>query len=276
VYDDADDQFYQGYPSQARRRPTILASVVTSIVTSVAVFFILRALDDRGYLGGRGAATAPAPTAAANATALAGASAVQVPNVVGVRLDQARELLKARNLLISIAEERDDPNRPAGSIVSQNPLAGSESQPGTTVQVAVARAVSSVIVPPLAGLKPDEAARLLASKGLQLGPQKAATSESVAVGLVAGSEPAAGSPVPPAGVVSLLIATPAGKAVPKVTGRSLTRGKKLLEEAGFKVGKTIYRYDPCCGEYIILRQTPAEGEAAAPGATVDLIVNEPG
>ena len=113
VYDDADDQFYQGYPSQARRRPTILASVVTSIVTSVAVFFILRALDDRGYLGGRGAATAPAATAAAP---VAGASAVQVPNVVGVRLDQARELLKARNLLISIAEERDDPNRPAGSI----------------------------------------------------------------------------------------------------------------------------------------------------------------
>ena len=171
VYDDADDQFYQGYPSQSRRRPTILASIVTSIITSVAVFFLLRALDERGHLGGRGAATAAAPTAAAPAP---GAGAVQVPNVVGVRLEQARELLKARGLLISIAEERDDANRPAGSIVSQNPLAGSESQPGTTVQVAVARAVSSVIVPPLAGLKPDEAMRLLASKGLQLGPQKAA------------------------------------------------------------------------------------------------------
>ena len=145
---------------------------------------------------------------------------------MGVRLEQARELLKARNLLISIAEERDDPNRPAGSIVSQNPLAGSESQPGTTVQVAVARAVSSVIVPPLAGLKPDEAARLLAGKGLQLGPQKAAASESVAAGLVAGSEPAAGSPVPPAGVVSLLIATPAGKAVPKVTGKRVDPGQE--------------------------------------------------
>jgi serine/threonine-protein kinase len=271
VYDDADDQFYQGYPSQSRRRPTILASIVTSIITSVAVFFLLRALDERGHLGGRGATTAA--TAAAPAP---GAGAVQVPNVVGVKLEQARELLKARGLLISIAEERDDANRPAGSIVSQNPLAGSESQPGTTVQVAVARAVSSVIVPPLAGLKPDEAMRLLASKGLQLGPQKAAPSESVAAGLVAGSEPAAGAPVPPAGVVSLVIATAAGKPIPKVTGTRLTRGKKLLEDAGFKVGKTTYRYDPCCGEYIILRQTPAEGEAAAPGATVDLIVNEPG
>jgi beta-lactam-binding protein with PASTA domain len=270
VYDDADDQFYQGYPSQARRRPTILASIVTSIVTTVVLFFGLRALDERGHLGGRGAGPAPVQSAAAPA------GAVQVPNVVGVKLEQARELLKARGLLISIAEERDDASRPAGSIVSQNPLAGSESQPGTTVQVAVARAVSSVIVPPLAGLKPDEAMRLLASKGLQPGPQKAAASDSVAVGLVAGSEPAAGAPVPPAGVVSLLIAAASGKPIPKVTGTRLTRGKKLLEEAGFKVGKTIYRYDPCCGEYIILRQTPAEGEPAAPGASVDLIVNEPG
>jgi len=59
-------------------------------------------------------------------------------------------------------------------------------------------------------------------------------------------------------------------------GTRLTKAKKVLEEAGFKVGKTSYRYDPCCGEYIILRQTPAEGEAAAAGATVDLVVNEPG
>jgi serine/threonine-protein kinase len=272
VYDDADDQFYQGYPSQVRRRPSIVASILTSAVTTVVLFFGLRALDDRGHLGGR----APREPAAPAAAAAPGAGAVQVPNVVGVRLEQARELLKGRGLLISIAEERDDATRPAGSIVSQNPLAGSESQPGTTVQVAVARAVSSVIVPPLAGLKPDEALRQLTAKGLQIGPQKAAPSESVAPGLVAASEPAAGSPVAPASAVSLVIATASGKAVPKVTGTRLTRGKKILEDAGFKVGKTIYRYDPCCGEYIILRQTPAEGQAAAPGAAVDLIVNEPG
>ena len=276
LYDDADDQFYQGYPSQVRRRPSILVTIITSAVTTVLTFFVLRSLDERGHLGGgrsaSGTASAPATAGPVNP----GAGAVQVPNVVGVGLEQARELLKGRGLLISIAEERDDPARAPGSIVAQNPLAGSESQPRTTVQVAIARAVSTVIVPPLAGLKPDEAARQLTSKGLQLGPEKSAASEAVAPGLVAGSEPAAGSPVAPSAAVSLVIASAAGKPVPKVVGRSLTRAKRLLEEAGFKVGKTVYRYDPCCGEYIILRQTPAEGAAAAPGSTIDLIVNEPG
>jgi eukaryotic-like serine/threonine-protein kinase len=271
VYDDADDQFYQGYPSQVRRRPTIVASILTSAVTTIVLFFALRELDQRGYLGG---ARAGRERAAATSSPTAGA--VQVPNVVGVRLEQARELLKARGLLISIGEERDDPARPAGSILAQNPLASSETQPGTTVQVVVARTATAVIVPPLAGLKPEEAVRQLTAKGLQLGPQKMAASEAVAPGLVAGSEPAAGSAAAPGSAVSLLIAAPAGKPVPKVTGKRLATAKRLLEEAGFKVGKTVYRYDPCCGEYIILRQTPAEGEAAAPGATVDLVVNEPG
>ena len=52
--------------------------------------------------------------------------------------------------------------------------------------------------------------------------------------------------------------------MPKVVGTRLTRAKKMLEDAGFKVGKTVYSYDPCCGEYIILRQTPPEGEAPRP------------
>jgi beta-lactam-binding protein with PASTA domain len=93
---------------------------------------------------------------------------------------------------------------------------------------------------------------------------------------VVGSEPAAGDPVGPSTAVSLVIAAAAAKAVPKVTGFRLQRAKKVLEDAGFKVGKTTYRYDPCCGEYIILRQTPNDGEAVPAGATIDLVVNEPG
>ena len=272
MYDDADDQFYQGYPSQVRRRPSIFASVITSIITTVVLFFGLRALDQRGVFGGAGADNG----ATATSSAPVSPGAVQVPNLVGVRLEQARELLKGRGLLLSIGEERDDQGKAPGTVLSQNPLAGSEGQPGATVQVIVSRAASSVIVPPVAGLKPDDAMRVLSTKGLQLGPHKVTQTDQVAPGLVVGSEPAAGDPVAPSTAISLVIASAAAKAVPKVTGMRLTRAKKLLEDSGFKVGKTSYRYDPCCGEYIILRQTPQEGEAAPAGATIDLVVNEPG
>ena len=64
-----------------------------------------------------------------------------MPNLVGLRLEQARELLKVRGLLISIAEERDDPS-PAGRARSspriRRPAAA--AAPGATVQVILARA----------------------------------------------------------------------------------------------------------------------------------------
>jgi beta-lactam-binding protein with PASTA domain len=263
VYDDGDEQPYQGYPSRPRRGGSVFASIFASIVTTLVLFFGLRELESRGYLP----KSKPAgPTS----------GAVEVPSVVGVKLEQARELLKVKGLLISISEEREDAAHAPGSIVAQNPLAGSEAQPSTTVQVVLAKPSSTVLVPPLAGLKPDEATRQLVAKGLNLGPQKTAASTAVAAGLIVETQPAGGSAVAPGSAVSLVVAAEAGKPVPKVVGKSLNRGKKELEQAGFKVGATKYQYDPCCGEYIILKQTPEENAVAAPGAVVDLIVNEPG
>lgn len=270
MYDDAEDQFFQGYPSQVRQPRPVLASVVASVITTVIVFFGLRMLDNAGAFGKR----APAP-AAQHAVGTSGAA--QVPSLVGMKLDQARELLKGRGLLISIAEERDAVGQPGGSILAQNPLPGSETPVGTTVQLIISRAVASVIVPPVAGQKVEDAIAALAAQGFKLGPHKTGVNApGVAPGLVAGSEPAAGSPVAPGAVVSLLVAGVAGKPVPNVIGSRLTRAKKLLEDAGFKLGRTRYRYDPCCGEYIILEQTPGASAAAAPGTAVDLVVNEPG
>jgi eukaryotic-like serine/threonine-protein kinase len=268
VYDDAEDQFYQGYPSQARRGPSLLASIIASVITSVVVYFGLRELDNRGFLGGQARTRPPAASSSAQA--------VQVPNRVGLRLEQGRELLKLRGLLISIAEERDDPSQPAGAILAQNPPATSPAAVNTTVQVILARAPTGLVVPAVVGMKPEDAARQLASKGLQLAQPKSAPSDTVAPGMVVATEPPVGSAVPPGAAVTLVLAASKGSLVPKVVGTRLSRAKKVLEEAGFKVGKTSYRYDPCCGEYIILRQNPPEGEAAAAGATVDLIVNEPG
>lgn len=278
MYDDAEDQFFQqGYPSQPKPSRPGITAVVASVITTIVMFFVLRALDNAGAFGTSGgrAPHAVAQSPAAVAPPLP-TGAAQVPSVVGMQLEQARELLRARNLLISIKEERNEPSRPSGSVLAQNPLPGSEVQSGTTVELVTARTLANVIVPPVVGNKVEDAIALLASQGFNLGPQKPAAAGTVQAGLVAGTEPAAGSSVAPGALISLLVATPAGKAVPKVVGSRLHRAKRVLEDAGFKVGRTRYKYDPCCGEYIILEQTPAADQPAAPGATVDLVVNEGG
>ncbi|HEY0709630.1 MAG TPA: PASTA domain-containing protein [Polyangia bacterium] len=275
VYDDAEDQFFQqGYPSQPRPGRPVVSAVVASVITTVVVFFVLRALENAGAISTPGARSAQTAGQLLPAAAAPAPGSAQVPSLVGMQLEQARELLKGRNLLISIKEERNDPTRPAGSVLAQNPLPGSEVQSGTTVELVTARSGANLIVPPVAGQKVEEAIATLAAQGYKLGPQKPAAAGSVAAGLVAGTEPAAGSSVAPGSTISLLVATPAGKPVPKITGVRLNRAKRMLEEAGFKIGRTRYTYDPCCGGNIILEQTPAADQPAAPGSAVDVLLNE--
>jgi serine/threonine-protein kinase len=253
VYDE------EAYQYQTPPKSPIPAAVLASIITSVAVFFALRLLEERGVL--------PKGRQASEVT--------EVPSLLGIRPEQARELLKGRDLLLTLAGEHEDSKYAAGAIASQTPLPGSEAPRGSSVQAVVSRGMGQVQVPNLVGLRPEDALRQLAASGLQPGQQKTIGSTTIPVGAVAQTEPPAGAPVPPQGAVVLVVSsgTPA-KAVPKVTGVRLPRARKLLEDAGFTLGKIHYTSDEDRMGGLVLKQEPAENAQAAPGSAVDLTVNE--
>lgn len=249
----------EAYQYQTPPKSPIPAAVLTSIITSAAVFFGLRELDQRGLLG----------------KARPAQGGIEVPAVLGLKPDQARELLQGRGLMLSLSGEQEDSKYPAGSIASQTPLAGSQAVSGSAVQAVVSRGTGQVQVPNVVGLKADDAHRQLTAAGLQVGPQKTAASATVPAGSVAQTEPAAGAPLPPQGAVILVVSSGApSKAVPKVTGVRLPRARKILEDAGFVLGKIHYGVDEDRMGGLVLRQDPAEGTASAPGAPVNVTVNE--
>jgi beta-lactam-binding protein with PASTA domain len=249
----------EAYQYQTPPKSPIPAAILTSIITSVIVFFALRMLDERGLF--------PKGKTASEA--------VEVPSLLGVRPDQARELLKGRDLLLTLSGEHEDSKYPAGSIASQAPLPGSQAARGSSVQAVVSRGLGQLQVPNLVGLKAEEALRLLGAAGLQAAPQKSAPSTTVPAGNIAQTEPPAGAPVPPQSVVTLVVSSGAAtKVIPRVTGMRLPRARKLLEEAGFTVGKVRYGVDEDRMGGLVLKQEPAENAQAAPGTPVDLTVNE--
>src|SRR3954453_7085967 len=134
--------------------PSLAASVIAAVLASVVTFAGLRLLESRGVFD----------------VDRSGPS--DVPSVVGLSAGQARELLKGRGLLLSIAEERDDAATAAGGIIAQNPLAGSQGGASGAVGVVVARPPSTVLVPALAGQTAEDATRALVAKGLVPGPQE--------------------------------------------------------------------------------------------------------
>ena len=134
--------FDEDDPPPIRRRPPgrpVLSAFITSLLTTVVAFVALTAADRRGLFE----FLRPAPPPAEGP--------VEVPSLVGATADQARELLQARGLLLTLKGERPDPAVAAGRIAAQVPLAGSRAPHGTAIEAFVSSGAGAVAIPALSG-----------------------------------------------------------------------------------------------------------------------------
>jgi serine/threonine-protein kinase len=251
MYDDDD-------PPPRRGRPALVA-FVTALLTTVAAFAALTAADRRGALdflhGPRGD--------------------VEVPSINGLSVEQARDLLRARDLLLTLQAERADPAVPAGRIAGQTPLAGSRTARGIAIQAFVSTGAGAVVIPTLAGARPDDAVDQLRNRKLAAGHRREEASDTIAAGLVIGTDPPAGRGVAPDTDVTLIVSTGRVlKPVPKVLGFRLGKAKKTLEDAGFKLGTTRTGTSDNYDDEVIIKQDPPENTPAAPGSAVNLVIND--
>jgi hypothetical protein len=153
-------------------RSPVPAAILTSIVTTAALFFALRALDQRGVLPGGvkpEPATSPPPAPVA-APAPAPSGPVEVPSLLGMRAEQARELLQGRGLLLAFSGERDDSQYPSGTIAEQTPLPASQLPKGGAVQAVLSKgAPAQKPIPKLTGMRLRAARELLEKEGFKAG-----------------------------------------------------------------------------------------------------------
>jgi beta-lactam-binding protein with PASTA domain len=253
-----DDDYYAQPP-----RSPLPGAVFASIITTLAVFFGLRLLDQRGMMP----SFAKMPASASES--------VEVPAILGMRPEQARELLKGRDLLLSLSSERDDGQHPAGTIADQNPLPGSQAARGGAIQAVLSRGAKQVPVPKLAGMTFEDAVKELAAVGLGIGKHKQAPSDKAPPGTVIDSEPSPGTALLAKTTVVLVVSSgAAARAVPKLGGMRLRAARELLEQQGFKVGKIRFDYDDGRNSGVVLGQKPAPPATASPGTPIDLLVNE--
>jgi len=171
-----------------RGRPVLIA-FLTSLITTAVAFAALTVADRRGGLdflrGKRGD--------------------VEVPSINGVSVEQARDLLRGRDLLLTLQAERPDPAIPAGKVAGQVPMAGSRTPRGAPVQAFVSTGASAVAIPVLAGARPDDAVEQLRNRKLAAGHRREEASETIAAGLVIGTDPPAGRSVSPDAEVTLIV-----------------------------------------------------------------------
>lgn len=198
-----------------------------------------------------------------------------VPKVAGLTVIEAEELLREKGLRPAEATaDRYDPEVPAGRIAGQSPDAGSWVKRGSTVELATSRGPQRIDVPGLSGRALPAAQFTLAAVGLGVG-RALAVFGTGNPGVVIEQDPAAGTAVPPATSVDLLVALPgAGQrfVMPDLIYRHYDDVRPAFERQGFRLGSVKFEPYEGVASGVILRQFPLAGHPVGQQDAISLVV----
>jgi beta-lactam-binding protein with PASTA domain len=195
--------------------------------------------------------------------------AVIVPDLLGRPLREARTLLAQLGLRIAATTRADAAT--AGTVLEQDPAAGTTTDPGAEVAVVASTGEAPVRtgpVPDLVGLPEARAAKLAEEAGFPVARRVADDPERP--GLVVAQSPAAGSVQVLGVVVTITVGAPRTEAerleVPDFRGADVKEARKKGVDMGFVVSISAVASDAPAGR--VLAQEPAPGTrvpAATPG-----------
>ncbi|RJQ43928.1 MAG: Stk1 family PASTA domain-containing Ser/Thr kinase [Gaiellales bacterium] len=204
-----------------------------------------------------------------------GSGDVAVPDLVGQTAGYAESKLQELELRGDRQPDAYSDTVPEGSIISQDPAAGTEVQKGSTVKYTVSKGsepAGDTEVPDLEGMTQSEAQTALNAKKLVLGSVSEDYSDSVPAGRVMSQSPAAGQKIPEGSTVNITLSLgPEPSAtVPDVIGDTQAAAEAAITAEGL-VPAVVNVVDPLNAGKVV-DQSPAAMTTVAPGSTVTITV----
>ena len=139
-----------------------------------------------------------------------------VPSVVGKTLDEARQILRAAHFLVSVRVVGS--YLPSGTVVEQDPLAGTQSVPKTLVTIWVSNGVApTVTVPDVVGSTLDAARSTLAGVHLFVTVVQQTVSKPKNDGIVLSMDPVGGTKAKEGTSVTLVVGVLASSPSPSTS-----------------------------------------------------------
>ncbi len=193
-----------------------------------------------------------------------------VPAVTRETLNVARTQLQNAGFSVGVLDVPG--NQTAGTVIGQDPPAGTKADEGSTVTLTVSQGPGNANVPSVVGLSVGQAKRSITSVHLKVGREVSQPSNQFPAGQVISSDPGAGQSLPVGTAVTIFVSS--GKppvSVPDVRGETLAAATSALGNAGFKVLTTSQTSstDP---PGTVISQNPSAGSTAANGSTVTLVI----
>lgn len=192
-----------------------------------------------------------------------GPEAFPVPYILDLEVARGRYVITESGFEIGQILEVNDDNTPRGFIISQNPIAGTKLGPKSKIDIVVSTGPSLIEISDLSRKSTVDGIQILETLGLEYEFVEE-YSESVTVGLISHTEPAAGELVTIEQVIKVIISLGLKVEVPNLIGFTYSEAANILQDIGLlpsASGDTGGR---------ITEQSPSEGEFVDPEGFVEI------
>jgi beta-lactam-binding protein with PASTA domain len=200
-------------------------------------------------------------------------SQTTVPNVVDLPQAAAQSAITAAGLVLGTVTLTASTTVPAGTVVSESPVATTSVAQGRMVDLVVS-AGPPISVPDVVGLTQDAAESAITAADLRVGIVTVTTSETVPIGSVIGESPSGGALVVRGTAVDLLVSSgPPPVNIPNVVGLTQAAAQSIITNARLTLGAVtkISRFAIPAGT--VITQNPAAGSSAPQGTPIAIVVS---
>jgi serine/threonine-protein kinase len=203
---------------------------------------------------------------------LGGEPQVAAPNCEGLPVSACRTLAEDKGLTVEVVG-REVSDRPAGTVLEQDPAPNEMVDRGTTLEVVVSRGAQLVVVPNVIGDPVDEARDRLEDLGFVVFVDRQPNDE-VEEGLVFEQDPPPGAKRTEGFPVQLTVSQgPETVEVPDLTGMTVDQARATLEGEGLALGGVTEAFCiPPQSPGTVCTQDPGPGSDVPPGTAVNITV----
>lgn len=194
---------------------------------------------------------------------------VEVPNLIGQEVEDARSRLEGSDLEVNVKRVNSD--AALGQVLEQDPIAGEKVAGGSTVKLTVSKGPGFTKIPSVAGLTEEEAKSRLKKEKFKSTVEREHSTD-VDFGLVVRTDPGGGETAAVGSEVLLVVSRgPAKVDVPDVVGLSSEEAESKLKD--LKLSVVVEQEDSTEDKGTVIEQTPGAGATVDEDTTVTLVVS---
>ena len=202
---------------------------------------------------------------------------VQIPNVVGISKEEAKQKIEASKLKFNISREEYNAEIEVGYVISQDPayINNYSVKEGSTVNVVVSKGKELVKMPKVIGMEYTKAEATLRELGIEI-EKIEETSQKVESGYVISQETSEGTELETGTKVKLHVSI--GTGIKKVTvtsvlGKSKEEAKNTLTSLGLEVN-FVEEEDTSKSDGVVLKQSIDAGTSVDEGSAITITINK--